>query len=117
MTQTPRVLDATPEPASSHAVVRATLEQLRLEGAIFFRSEMSDAFEFESAPLALADSLHPGADRLILLHIVARGSCWVAVDDGVRHWAHAGDVIVSTTVPSGARALADPAPDRVARAP
>jgi AraC-like DNA-binding protein len=75
-------------------VLRSTLEQLRLEGAIFFRSELTDAFAFESAPLTLADSLKPGADRLILFHIVARGSCWVSVDDDVRHWAHEGDVIV-----------------------
>jgi AraC-like DNA-binding protein len=75
-------------------VVRATLEQLRLEGAIFFRSEFTDAFEFESAPLELADALHPGADRLLLFHIVATGSCWVSVEDGVRHRAEAGDVIV-----------------------
>jgi AraC-like DNA-binding protein len=74
--------------------LRSTLAQLRLEGAIFFRSEFTDAFSFESAPLALADSLHPGADRLLLFHIVARCDCWVAVDDGVRHWAHEGDVIV-----------------------
>ena len=94
MTQTPRVLAATPESKSAHAVLRSTLEQLRLEGAIFFRSELTDAFEFDSAPLALADALRPGADRLILFHIVARGSCWVTVDDGVRHWADAGDVIV-----------------------
>ena len=31
---------------------------------------------------------------MILFHIVARGSCWVAGDDGVRHWAEQGDVIV-----------------------
>ena len=36
------------------------LEQLRLEGAIFFRSEFTEAFAFESAPLALADALAPG---------------------------------------------------------
>ena len=35
-----------------------------------------------------------GAERLILFHIVARGSCWVAAGDGERHWAHEGDVIV-----------------------
>jgi AraC-like DNA-binding protein len=75
-------------------VLRSTLEQLRLEGAIFFRSELTDGFTFESAPLALADALHPGADRLILFHIVALGSCWVSVDDGTRHWANEGDVIV-----------------------
>ena len=75
-------------------MLRATLEQLRLEGALFFRSELTDGFAFESAPLELADSLRPGADRLILFHIVASGSCWVAVDDGIRHWANEGDVIV-----------------------
>lgn len=76
-------------------VMRATLGQLRLEGALFFRGEFTDGFAFESAPLALADRLvGPDADRMILFHIVARGSCWTSVDDGVRHWASAGDVIV-----------------------
>jgi AraC-like DNA-binding protein len=72
----------------------STLDHLRLEGALFFRGELTEPFEFESTPLALADALVPGADRLTLFHIVASGSCWVAVDDGVRYWAHAGDVIV-----------------------
>jgi AraC-like DNA-binding protein len=75
-------------------VLRSALEQLRLEGAIFFRSELTDGFAFESTPTALAGALHPGAERIILFHIVARGSCWVAGADGVRHWAHRGDVIV-----------------------
>jgi AraC-like DNA-binding protein len=70
------------------------LHHLRLEGALFFRSELTDPFEFDSTPLALADALVPGADRLTLFHIVASGSCWVAVDDGVRYWADEGDVIV-----------------------
>lgn len=97
MTQTPQHLTETPESASGQPrsdVLRSALQQLRLEGALFFRSELTDGFAFESAPLELADSLHPGADRLILFHIVASGSCWVSVDDGIRHWAHAGDVIV-----------------------
>jgi AraC-like DNA-binding protein len=80
--------------ATTAGVVRATLEQLRLEGAIFFRSELTDGFAFESAPLELVDALNPGGDRLLLFHIVAAGSCWVSVEDGVRHWARAGDVIV-----------------------
>jgi AraC-like DNA-binding protein len=75
-------------------VVSSTLEQLRLEGAIFFRAEFSDEFALESAPLAFAAALTPRTDRMILFHIVAAGSCWVAVDDGVRHWASQGDVIV-----------------------
>jgi AraC-like DNA-binding protein len=75
-------------------LLRSALEHLRLEGALFFRSELTEPFEFESTPLALADALVPGAERLLLFHIVARGSCWVAVDDGDRYWAHQGDVIV-----------------------
>jgi AraC-like DNA-binding protein len=72
----------------------SVLDQLRLDGALFFRSELTEPFGFESTPLELADALVPGADRLTLFHIVASGSCWVAVDDGVRHWADEGDVIV-----------------------
>ena len=87
MTEAPADLAATP-------LLRGALEQLRLEGAIFFRSELTEPFAFESTPSALADVLHPGAQRVILFHIVARGTCWVAGDDGERHWAEAGDVIV-----------------------
>jgi len=102
MTERPQGLAVTPHPGGTNAVggpgdggvLDATLDQLRLEGAIFFRSELTEAFAFESTPLALADALHPGAQRLILFHIVARGSCWVAGDDGERHWAGQGDVIV-----------------------
>jgi len=81
-------------------VLNSTLEQLRLEGAIFFRGEFTDEFAFESAPLAFAAALTPRADRMILFHIVVSGVCWVSVDDGVRHWASEGDVIV---MPYGGR--------------
>ena len=94
MTPTPPLRAATPD------LLQAALERLRLEGAIFFRSELTEGFAFESTPQALADALHPGAERIILFHIVACGSCWVAGDDGVRHWAEQGDVIV---VPYGDR--------------
>jgi AraC-like DNA-binding protein len=88
MTPAPPPIAATPD------LLQSALEQLRLEGAIFFRSELTEGFAFESTPQALAGALHPGAERIILFHIVARGSCWVAGDDGVRHWAEEGDVIV-----------------------
>ena len=76
------------------ALLHSTLKQLRLEGAIFFRSELTESFAFESTPLAIADALHPGAERIILFHIVARGSCWASANDGDRLWAGEGDVIV-----------------------
>lgn len=89
-------------------VVNSTLEQLRLEGAIFFRAEFTDEFAFESAPLSFAAALTPRSDRMILFHIVVSGVCWVAVEDGVRHWATEGDVIV---MPYGGRyALGGPTP-------
>jgi hypothetical protein len=74
--------------------LRSALERLRLDGALFFRSELTEPFAFESTPLALADALVPGADRLTLFHIVASGSCWVALDDDVRFSAEEGDAIV-----------------------
>ena len=64
------------------------------EGAIFFRTELTEPFAFESTPSRSPTLLHPGAERVILFHIVARGTCWVAGDDGERHWAEPGDVIV-----------------------
>jgi AraC-like DNA-binding protein len=75
-------------------VLQSTLEQLRLEGAIFFRSEFTSGFEYTSTPAAVTEALRPGAERLVIFHIVSRGRCWVSVDDGERHWAEAGDVIV-----------------------
>lgn len=87
MTEQPPDLAATP-------LLQRALEQLRLAGAIFFRTELTEPFEFESTLSALADQLHPGATRVIQFHIVARGTCWVAGVDGERHWAESGDVIV-----------------------
>ena len=85
---------ATDQAAVPPAMLRSALEQLRLEGAIFFRTELTEGFTVAAQPNAVAGALHPGAERLILFHIVARGSCWVAAEDGVRHWAREGDVLV-----------------------
>ena len=72
------------------------LGRLRLDGAIFFRSEFTEGWSYESPAAAdeLAESLHPGARRLIIFHIVARGSCWISLLEGERHLASEGDVIV-----------------------
>jgi len=72
------------------------LDRLQLDGAIFFRSEFTEAWSFSSPQAAgeFAHAVEPDADRLIMFHIVAKGSCWVAGPDGERHWANQGDVIV-----------------------
>jgi AraC-like DNA-binding protein len=79
---------ATPTP------LLAALEGLRLDGAIFFRAEFTENWEFESPLREMTPVIRPGAERLILFHIVAAGRCWVATADTERHWANRGDVIV-----------------------
>lgn len=74
--------------------LRAALEDLRLQGAIFFRAEFTEKWAFTSPLTELTTALHPGAKSMILFHIVAEGRCWVSVGDGERHWAGPGDVIV-----------------------
>jgi AraC-like DNA-binding protein len=76
------------------AELYAALEQLRLDGAIFFRAEFSESWAYESPPTEMAGMLHPGAERLIMFHLVAAGQCWVEVEGTERHWAQRGDVIV-----------------------
>jgi AraC-like DNA-binding protein len=71
------------------------LERLRLEGAIFLRAEYTErwALDGQGGPF-FAAMMHPGAERLILFHVVASGQCWVSCADGERYWASAGEVIV-----------------------
>jgi AraC-like DNA-binding protein len=76
------------------AALTTALDQLRLDGALFFRSEFTEGFAFQSVPNQLAGQLHPGAERVIIFHIVAKGSCWVEAEGGTRHVARQGDVIV-----------------------
>jgi AraC-like DNA-binding protein len=82
--------------AAPLASIDVALGRLRLDGAIFFRSEFTEGWAYESPAAAaeLADTLRPGAERLIIFHIVARGSCWISLLEGERHWASEGDVIV-----------------------
>lgn len=81
-------------PSSSPALLTA-LSRLRLEGAIFLRAEYTEGWAFRSVGRTIAGLVHPGAERVILFHVVASGRCWIQVDgDDERHWAAAGDVIV-----------------------
>lgn len=71
------------------------LDHLSLQGAIFLHGRYTEGWAYRSLPgHDAAALLAPGADRVLLFHVVASGRCWVAVDGGDRHWAEAGDVIV-----------------------
>jgi hypothetical protein len=62
--------------------LRAALEKLRLDGAIFFRAEFTESWSFESPLTEITRLLRPGAKRMILFHIVAAGRCWISLADG-----------------------------------
>ena len=65
------------------AALRDALERLRLEGAVFLRAEYREPWTYESLPARPPRSmLRPGTDRVVLFHVVASGTCWVAVDGG-----------------------------------
>ena len=71
------------------------LEHLRLEGAIYLRAEYTERWALgEQGGPRFAGMMHPGAQRLILFHVVASGRCFVACGGGERYWASAGEVIV-----------------------
>ncbi len=71
------------------------LERLRLEGAIFMRTEYTERWALgDAGGPSFAGMMHPGAERLILFHVVASGRCWISLADGERYWASGGEVIV-----------------------
>jgi AraC-like DNA-binding protein len=77
------------------ATLSVALGRLHLRGAIFLRGEYTEAWAYESLPPrdALA-VLAPGAQRVVLFHVIASGTAWIEIDGGDRHWASSGDVIV-----------------------
>jgi AraC-like DNA-binding protein len=91
----PEATGVTNSDATNSDALRGALEQLRLEGAVFLRAEYRESWAYESLPgAATAALLRPGTDRVILFHVVASGTCWIAVDGGPKFWADQGDVIV-----------------------
>src|SRR5579859_6385308 len=99
MTQTPKELTDTP--AHSHqkeaalALVSDVLSTVRLTGAIFLRAEYTAPWAYESPPSDdLTRLLQPQAERLILFHIIAEGSCWLPLSTGQRLHASEGEVVV-----------------------
>src|SRR5918912_2244081 len=89
------MIEAPVETATTYVdPLRAALERLTVESAIFLRAEYHEAWAYESlSGPDTAQFLAPGNDSLAFFHVIAEGRCWVEVD-GQRHWAEAGDVVV-----------------------
>src|SRR5687768_18017885 len=77
------------------SVLSDAFAHLRVRGAIFLTGLYSEKWAYRSVPVEdLAAMLIPGADRVILFHVIASGRCWISTEGGAKHWASAGDVIV-----------------------
>lgn len=95
MAVTPPVNDRAPTAPDPDPTLDSILGHMTLQGAVFLRGEYTEGWCYESPTLAeVADLLQPGAERIALFHVVASGRCWLALADGERHWAEAGDVFV-----------------------
>ena len=105
MIKTPEPLTETPPSpliADKADLLSDVLSHVRLAGAMFLRGEYSAPWSLDSPDAAdLVALLAPGAERLILFHIVNEGSVWVSAG-GERVEAEAGDIIV---LPHGHRHL------------
>ncbi|WP_048438947.1 AraC family transcriptional regulator [Caenimonas sp. SL110] len=85
------------------------LRVVRLNSAVFYNARFSAPWCF-SAPAASAvmNTLQPGAERLVIFHLLTEGQCRLEVEGLPPDTLHAGDVIV---FPHGDAHLMSSAPD------
>ncbi len=82
-----------PGPAGSD-VLSDALRVFRVTGAALLRGEFTAPWAWDAPPAsALAELLHPGATRVMLLHIVAEGSCWVEAEGLPRRTLPEGSIV------------------------
>lgn len=81
MIETPPGVTATPlrsHSSTAGGLLSDVLGRIRLSGSLFLKGAYSSPWAFDSpGHCALIDLLSPGAERLIVLHIVRRGRLWV----------------------------------------
>jgi AraC-like DNA-binding protein len=72
-----------------------TLRVVRLVGAIFINARFSAPWCYQSpAADAAAPLLEPGADRVVIFHLITEGECYVELDHEPPLKLIAGDVVV-----------------------
>lgn len=77
------------------ATLDRVLAAMRLSCAVFLRGEYTDPWSTKAVSGEdTAAVVHPQSERVAIFHVVATGRCWIALADGVKHWAYQGDVFV-----------------------
>ncbi|MDR7149382.1 AraC-like DNA-binding protein [Hydrogenophaga palleronii] len=96
MSEQPDLLSVQPaEHPRNDEVLSDVLRWLRIDGGIFLRAELRAPWAYESPPSDhMAAVLKPGAQRLILFHIVAQGQFGLRLPNGTGARLAAGDVII-----------------------
>jgi len=72
-----------------------TLRVVRLTGAIFISARFSAPWCYAS-PTAdtAAPLLEPGAEKVVIYHLITEGSCWVELDGAAPLRVEAGDIVI-----------------------
>jgi hypothetical protein len=111
MTKTPD-LDLRAAVRDPFTIVPQVLDLVRLNGAIFFRSQFRSPWSYTSPPvLELTGALPHAPGSLVLFHIVVEGHCWIALNGGSKRRLSGGDVVVmpyADAYASGSEADAEP---------
>lgn len=72
-----------------------TLRVVRLTGAIFVNARFTAPWCYRSPRAdSVAPILEPGAERVVIFHLITEGECWVEMDDGETMRLVAGDAVV-----------------------
>lgn len=72
-----------------------TLRVVRLVGAIFINTRFSAPWCYSSPSAdSAAPLLEPGADRVVIFHLITEGECWLELDGEEPRKLTAGDVVM-----------------------
>lgn len=76
-------------------VLSETLRVVRLVGAIFINAKFTAPWCYQSPRAdSVATLLEPGAERVVIFHLITEGECYVEMDDQPLTRVSAGDMVV-----------------------
>ena len=75
-------------------VLSEVLKVVQLKGALFYNGEFSAPWSIRSTPSELAKHLAPGANHVIIYHLLLNGRAAVQVEGGDRVEWSAGEIVM-----------------------
>lgn len=94
MTETQRVLSETPDTVSAD-LLSDLLGSMHLSGVVLFRTEFREPWGLISPAASQLSKMLPfRTEHIIPFHIVARGGCWLKLEDSEPVWLEEGDAVL-----------------------